>query len=339
VSALSPGELIWIASALGAARETGLFAAVLDSAGSAEALSARCSLDARASQRVLDLLAAAGLLEREQREYRPSRGLLAYAASIPGDFASESALAAHTTRFLRSGRPFAEMGVAAARGATYAPLVESLGRMFDDAAFEIASQLAARLAPRRILVVGCGSGVWSLALAERLPEARVTGIDFPDVLEAFEARATRLGVAARARRFPGDMHELTVEPASFDLVVIANVLRLEPEERARRLLARLAPAVDAGGAILVVDALAGGDEGRELARAVYALHLSLRSANGGVHAPGVIARWLADLGFRGVRSVPIDRYGPGAVGALLGRRDDDADSDEGLGKVVPCAGG
>jgi SAM-dependent methyltransferase len=321
VSALSPGELMWISSALAAARETGLFAAVLDSPGSAEALSARCSLDARASQRVLDLLAAAGLLEREQREYRPSRALFEYVASIPGDFASESALASHTTRFLRSGRPLAEMGVGAARGASYAPVVEGLGRMFDDAAGEIASQLAARVAPRRILDVGCGSGVWSLALAERLPEARVTGVDFPDVLEAFEARATRLGLAARARRLPGDMHQLAVEPASFDLVVIANVLRLEPEVRARRLLARLAPAVDSGGSILVVDALAGGDQGRELARAVYALHLSLRTASGAVHAPDAIARWLADLGFVRMQSVPIDRYGPGAVGALLGQRD------------------
>ena len=107
----------------------------------------------------------------------------------------------------------------------YSSVVAGIGRIFAAPAQELAAQI--ERAPDRILDIGCGSGVWSLAIAERFERARVTGLDLPDVLAVFEARATERGLRDRIEKLGGDMHAVAIPPAAFDLVIIANVLRLE----------------------------------------------------------------------------------------------------------------
>ena len=58
-----------------------------------------------------------------------------------------------------------------------------------------------------VLDIGCGSGVWGLAFAERDPAVRVTGCDLPGVLESFQARAREVGLSDRTALLPGDIHD------------------------------------------------------------------------------------------------------------------------------------
>ncbi|MBV9947203.1 MAG: class I SAM-dependent methyltransferase, partial [Myxococcales bacterium] len=112
-----------------------------------------------------------------------------------------------------------------------------LGRFFEGAA----RALAARLPPAgRILDLGAGSGVWSLAMAEagRLAglDGRATAVDVPEVLPSFHARAAAAGLADHVEATGGDFHEAPLPDAHFDRVLLANVLHLEPEARAARLV-------------------------------------------------------------------------------------------------------
>ena len=103
----------------------------------------------------------------------------------------------------------------------------------------------------------------------------------------------------------------------FDLVIIANVLRLESASQARTLIARVADAVAPAGALLIIDAFAAGSEAAELARTVYALHLALRTEAGRVHSPKDISAWMSDAGFGNLKMVDLDPN-MAAVGALIG---------------------
>ncbi len=305
-----------VAAALGAAGETRLLAELVRRPATAAEHAAELGLDPRATAHVLDVLAAAGVAVRDEERFRAAPGL-ASLAEIPGGLDQHLALWAHTTHFLRTGEPFARMDAAPAeRERSYQEVVPALGHMFSQSARDLAAQLDR--APRQILDIGCGSGVWSLAIAERFPGAQVTGLDLPAVLEAFESRAVALGLGSRITTLAGDMYSTPISPRSFDLALIANVLRLEAPDRARRLIARVAASLRPSGQLLVIDAMARGTPARERSRAVYALHLALRTDAGRVHPPAEIRAWLEEAGLADARELEIGDH-IGALGALLAR--------------------
>jgi SAM-dependent methyltransferase len=83
----------------------------------------------------------------------------------------------------------------------------------------VAAALAAAgaQAPRKILDIGCGAGTTSFALADALPEARITGVDLSPALVAvaWERAEGRTGL-----RFElGDAARWTPHDTGFDLIV------------------------------------------------------------------------------------------------------------------------
>jgi SAM-dependent methyltransferase len=276
----------------------------------------RLKLDLRATRLLLDVLETQHLVVKDGDQLEAGDTLRAL-ADRPGGYALSIGMWAHLEEFLRTGEPFIAMDqTAPERERAYRGVVAGLGTMFDG----LAQSLAARLlvSPRTILDVGCGSGVWGLAIAERHPDAVITGLDFPGVLESFTARASATSLSSRARTMPGDMHEVELPTGAFDLVVIANVLRLETPARASRVIERIAKALAPGGSLVVIDALASGSPDADLDRSLYALHLGLRTRTGEVHSAATITKWCQAAGLSQVSPIPLPD--PGSVGVLLATR-------------------
>lgn len=319
------GDLFGVAAATTAAVESGLLGALAQGESfAASALATDLGLDPAAVARVLDVLVAARVVDRVSCRYALTAELLAMHRAFPGGLALTAMLYAGTGSYLRSGAgPLAMDGDNAQREGAYRATVGGLAVLFENAAAAFATAMVAELpadrasAPLHILDVGCGSGVWGLSLAARLPAARVSGFDLPAVLEVFLATAAARGLADRAAALPGDMRETSLPTA--DVVILANVLRLEAAPRAEALIRRLVGAIAPGGTLVVVDALAEGSPDREVARAVYALNLALRTRNSGVHAPEQLRGWFRAAGLTDVRTLDFGVW-PGAVAAVVGRR-------------------
>lgn len=315
---IDPVTVIGMHAALVAAMTTGLLRYVCAGSPTVEECAAELKLDPHATGYVLEVLAASGLLEREGPRYR--HGSATYPASLMGaeSLSVFQKQLGHTTHYLTTGEPLPWMDESTLqRESSYSSLVGEMGILFSAGATRLAKQLT--LKPRQILDVGCGSGIWSLTIAAESPEARVTGLDFPKVLETFVQRAHTMGLAERVETLSGDMYTLEVPPEKFDLVIIANVLRLEAPEAARKLLLRYAQAVSPGGSLLIVDALAGGSPDKDLLRAVYALLLGVRTVIGRVHPLAQIKSWMTDAGLSAIQDIDLGTQ-IAALGATIGER-------------------
>ena len=105
--------------------------------------------------------------------------------------------------------------------------------------------------PRRVLDLATGSGDLALTIAQKLPQAEVTGADFcPEMLEQAKAKGLARTVVADALHLP-------FPDASFDAVTVAFGLRNMADWDAA--LGEMARVLTPGGHLLVLDfSLPGG---------------------------------------------------------------------------------
>lgn len=311
--------LFGVGAALTAAQRCGLLELVLAGEHSAVECAQKLGLNPRVTRSVLDVLVALGALDKRNELFGPRAVGGPTEEAILTTLNLVQSVFAHTERVLRTGEPIPELDASttAQREATYTPVVGELGKLYARLGDYLATQVSPE--PEHILDVGCGSGVWSLAIASRHRRARVTGLDFPRVLEAFKALAEQRRLSDRIDTLGGNMYEVDLPAERYDLALIANVLRLEPAPRAKELVARIARAVRPGGKLLVIDSLSGGTPGRELARAAYALHLALRTESGTVHSPAAIREWMQAAGINEIQEIDCGSQIT-AVGAIIGTR-------------------
>jgi ubiquinone/menaquinone biosynthesis C-methylase UbiE len=105
-------------------------------------------------------------------------------------------------------------------------------------------------APKTVVDIGCGTGALSIPIAERLPTARVVGVDGdPEVL----ALAQRKPGAAAVEWTEGLAGALPIEDGTADVVLTSLVLHHLPLATKRHLLADAHRILRPGGRLIVAD--------------------------------------------------------------------------------------
>jgi ubiquinone/menaquinone biosynthesis C-methylase UbiE len=310
-------ELGGVAATLVAVYQGHLLQALLNGYATPSIYAEELGLDPTATERVLEVLTSLGITDCIQGRYGASAALKDLDALGPGGVDACGAMWSQVPAFLLRGERYAHMdGPPDAREAAYSGVVSKLALAFAHGARQLATKIPGH--PAHILDVGAGSGIWSLAMAERHAETCVTALDFPTVLQAFRIQAEHMGLADRIGLLPGDFHAVAIPEDRFDRIVLANVLHLEPPEQAAALIGRVATTLIRGGDLVTVDMLGEGTPVGERAQAIYALHLALRTREGKVHPLSDLRAWIEQAGLLPDEVIALDT--PQGMGALVAHK-------------------
>src|SRR5262249_44633973 len=139
--------------------------------------------------------------------------------------------------------------------------------------------------------------VWGIVLATHFPEARVTAVDFPAVLETTKQTAEKHGVADRFRFSPGEL--LTADfGVNYDVAVLGYIFHSEGGKRSRQLLARVFNSLAPGGTIAIAEWLVNESRTAPPRSLMFAVNMLVHTNEGDTFSFEEISRWSSETGFR-----------------------------------------
>jgi predicted O-methyltransferase YrrM len=302
-----------------------LFTALASEPGDLAAICRRFKVHRRPADVLCTLLAANGLVHRAAagiihvtdtaREFLVAGGPFdarAYYASM-----ADKPGVADLLKVLRTGRPAnwpgeegEADGHAAMRSEAFA---ESFTAAMDCRGRVLGPGLAAALAGsrpesplHRLLDVGGGSGVYSIAVARSFPHAHATVLEASPVDRIARRTISAAGLDGRIDVVTADMFTDSW-PADHDTHLFSNVLHDWNEADCLRLLAKSVAALPHGGRLLIHDMLLDDDKAGPLWAAEYSVLLATVT-QGRLYSAAEIGTWLARHGMR------IVARSPGALG-------------------------
>lgn len=289
-------EFYWAAVA---AIELGLFDALVPSPSSAADLGPRLDCDPARLTALCDVLVASGLLVRVGAAPDGAFTLSATASA----FLVSDAERSMKNLLLRSPGPWENWpGLAStmrgadpprpADGTFYAGLVEATFPTQFAAARVLASKMSDA---RAVLDLGAGAAPWSIAFLETFPRATAVAVDLPEVIPAARNAAALHGVGDRLQLVSGDYWQAAIDKESFDIVILAHVVRAEGP-RAPDLIRRAAAFLAADGTLAVADYFVDDDRNGPVNSLLLGLTMMSATPDGRTFTRAEHRAWFADAG-------------------------------------------
>jgi len=327
VAEISPAKLFEgmfgfaITCVLATAVELDLFTAMDRGADTVEKLVEETSCPPRGLRILLNALAGSGYLANDKGCYLLTLFSATYLSKQSPTYAGDVVLHGralrdswdHLTEVVRTGSVSRAVEAAGDRGEFFSQLVGSLYGSNTPAAEGTARLLWKGEAPSpcRVLDVGAGSGVWSLALARKVPHARVTVADWPAVIEkATKQFVARENATDRYSYLPGDFRQVDFGESAFDVAYLGHICHSEGAENSRRLLQRIHRALKPGGKLVIADILPDEERREATFALLFAVNMLVNTEDGDTFTFGEYRQWLGSSGFGDVQALNVPAPSP-----------------------------
>ena len=208
----------------------------------------------------------------------------------------------HLAQCVRSGRPYTAVDQKDAAEDYFPILVRGLFQMNYPCAKYAALYLKRRHRKiSDILDVAAGSGVWSVAIAKEFKTAKITALDFPEVLKVTREYVNRFNLSDRYKYIKGDLRRINFGKERYGLIILGHICHSEGKIYTQQLIKKSFRALKKGGILLIAEFLLDNDKAGPLMPLLFALNMLVNTNEGDVFRTVELKRWLHGAGFRQVK--------------------------------------
>ncbi len=308
-------------AALKAAIELDLFTAIGEGDTTAEAIARRCQASPRGTRILCDYLVIIGFLTKDAERYALNADSAAfldrrspyYIAGAIEFLASpqQTANFENLAEVVRKGGTVAsELGNLEPEHPVWVKFARAMAPVMALPAEMIAQRVAAdpgnsgRRPVRKVLDIAAGHGVYGIALARHNPEAEVTAVDWPNVLEVAKENAAAVGVSARYKTIPGSALEVEFG-SGYDVVLVTNFLHHFDAATCERLLAKVHAALADSGRAVTLEIVPNEDRVSPPVPAAFSMMMLGTTPAGDAHTFAELEQMFRNAGFRSSEIHPL----------------------------------
>lgn len=301
--------------------ELDLFDAVSDGTSAAEA-AGRLGTDPRATEMLMNALAALGVLVKRNGVFRNSSLASQYFTKGSPDNSRMALMHmvhlwdtwSTLTECVRVGKSVTRSRVSE-RGPEWVEAFIAAMERNAAARTAVVVKAVGTAGIGKMLDVGGGSGAYSIAFAKASPELQAEVFDLDAVLPLTRQYIERAGLSRRVQTRAGDLNRDHFGQG-YDLVFLSAICHMLGPEENRELLGRCYEAVAPRGRVVVQDFILQPDKTAPPHAALFALNMLVGTEKGSSYSQDEYAEWLKDAGFSEVRHVLL----PGPTSLMTGTR-------------------
>lgn len=282
--------------------ELGIFSTVGDRRDSSESVAGMLGTDWRATDRLMNSLAAMGLLMKEEGKFRNTPSGSRFLLPSSPDFMGGLMHTVHLwdtwstlTEAVRRGTSVAARGQrrADSTGWTGAFISAMHDRARTQAPF-VAAQMELR-GGMRVLDVGGGSGAFAIAFVRATEGVTATVFDLPEVLPLTKQYIAAERLAEKIDLVAGD-YTTDELPGGYDLVFLSAIIHSNSPVQNHALIAKCARALVPKGRLVVQDFIMDESRTQPPGGALFALNMLVGTAAGDTYRESEIRNWMEEAG-------------------------------------------
>ena len=304
-----------LSAALKGAVELDLFTAIGEGERTAEAITVRVQGSVRGVRILCDFLTVARFLKKNGSEYSLTDESAAFLdRRSKMHMGSVALFLAHddlVNKFsdiagcVRKGGTMTDQGTIVPDNPLWvefardmAPIAGMTGEML----YQLLTQTG--VSTKRVLDIAGGHGMYGITLAKHAPQAKVTIVDWHDVLEVAKQNAAKAGVEDRYETIPGSAFEVEFG-SGYDLVLLTNFLHHFDAATNESLMRKVHASLVPGGHAVVVDFVPNEDRVAPDEAAAFALTMLATTPSGDAYTHSELDQMFKNAGFQSTELHPL----------------------------------
>ena len=288
--------------------ELGLFSELADASKTARQVSRALRTDERATDRLMSALCAEGLLRKKGGRYSNTPltakflvvGRPGYMAGLMHVVHLWDSWSTLTAAVLKGGAVGAEP--IGDRGRDWLTAFIAAMHWLGHARARHVIELIDLEGVSRVLDIGGGSGVYSVALVRAGRGVTATVFDLPQVASMTRRYVAEEGLSAKVKTVAGDFHTHDLGKR-YDLALLSAIAHSNSPKENVRLLRKVWSALNPGGQVVIQEFIVDENRVDPPFGAMFALNMLVNTQAGDTYTESEVAAWLRRTGFARIRRV------------------------------------